>query len=401
VFESVETLRRHSFFRASADTAQEPRFLMLESVREYAAERLRETEDQGEAVRMRHAERSLQQARTHLARLRTAGELAALKALEAGAGNLRAAAQWAREKGVAPPGSELALALGQWLQRRGFVQEAVAAIQIGLDLLPPDAPAALRAELLRERAGLHLDFGETVPARERAEEAKALSAALGDGVRQAKAENLLGQAAMQEWNYPEARERFARALEQFEKAQQSIEIAIVQNNLGLMERRDQSGGQMERKARLHRAEAHLQEALRLRRALEDRRGLAETLNNLGVLAFERGEMERAKRFYREALACEQELRNTFGVARSLLNLGEVAQEQNKALRAARLFFASEQFLVEAQSPLQAAVAEMARKAAEDAGLGTDAAAALRAEARRLPAAGRIAFALDTLPASKV
>lgn len=398
LFEWLETLRRHSFFRVETDTvAQVSRLFLLDSVREYAAERLQETADGGVAFYRRHAERFLRQARAQLACLRTPGESAALYTLEADGANLRAAAQWAREAGESPLASELALALGQWRHRRGFMQEAIAAIQSGLDALPAHTSFALREELLRERAGLHLDFREMDAARERAEEALTLSVAQGDRSRQAKAENLLGQAAMYEANFAEARERFGRALEQFTQAQQNVEVANVRTNLGVAERRDSSGSPAERAGRLEAAEAHLQEALRLRRVLQDRRGLAETLNSLGVLAYERGEMERAEGFYREALAYQQEVWNTLEAALLISNLGEVAEKRQEAVRALRQFAVAERLLEQVQSPLQSVVAEMARRTATDGGLSSEVVSALRTEIESLPITECVDFALAAEP----
>ena len=63
----------------------------------------------------------------------------------------------------------------------------------------------------------------------------------------------------------------------------------------------------------------------LNRTHGDRRGMVETLTNLGVLAQERGDLECARQHYEDVLEAQCELRHTFGVARILCNLGEVAE----------------------------------------------------------------------------
>jgi tetratricopeptide (TPR) repeat protein len=93
----------------------------------------------------------------------------------------------------------------------------------------------------------------------RAEEARALFAALGDPEGQARAENLLGQAAMEERDFAAARRHFEPALRHFEAAGDATGAAIVRNNLGLVERRDDAGDK-------EAAARHLAEALRLRRS---------------------------------------------------------------------------------------------------------------------------------------
>lgn len=71
--------------------------------------------------------------------------------------------------------------------------------------------------------------------------------------------------------------------------------------------------------------------------LEDKRGIAEALNNLGNLAFVQGDYERARALYTESLALRQKLGYTWGIAVSLHNLGWSALEQGDSIRAAQLF----------------------------------------------------------------
>src|SRR5207249_4169840 len=95
---------------------------------------------------------------------------------------------------------------------------------------------------------------------------------------------------------------------------------------------------------------HLNESLRLRRAHNDQRGLAETLNNLGVLAHFRSDLETAWAHYAEALENEQALHHVYGVALVLNNLGEVAFERGEYERACRLFATSERIMDDVKSP---------------------------------------------------
>jgi predicted ATPase/DNA-binding SARP family transcriptional activator len=314
----------------------EIRFRLMESLREYGQERLRESEDAGRMLRQRHARYFLERAREHLPRFRTPHEALALHNLEGHSGNLREAISWAEEAGHPQIHSEAALAIGALLHRRGYHREAVSPIQSGLDILLPhrDTEPGLYAHLLRERAGLHLDHQEWADARSRAQEALQLFTKQGDAEGKARAENLLGQAAMAASDFGEARQCFARALVYFEQVGDRIHMAIVRNNLGLTERRDAEG---DKEAALH----HLEEALQLRRELGDARGIAETLNNLGVLAYEQNDFDKAHAHYMETLPTQQELRHTFGVACVLANLGEVADAEAEFERACRLYAAAE------------------------------------------------------------
>jgi predicted ATPase/class 3 adenylate cyclase len=112
IFEGVMELRRHSFLRAETDPeTQQTRFLMLESLRAYAGERLREAPNMEQQVRRRHAEHFLAYFRERLDRLRTPEEVAALRQMEANADNLRAALEWAQKEALPELRARLALTL--------------------------------------------------------------------------------------------------------------------------------------------------------------------------------------------------------------------------------------------------------------------------------------------------
>lgn len=392
VLESVEILRRNSFFRVEIDAEQQQtRFLVLESVREYASDRLRE-EGYAERFHRRHAERFLARAQEHLAQLRASGEAGALKRLEMDAANFYGAEAWARAAGCLPLNAELALAMGRWRSRRGFGRQAVDFVERGLESITPEAERypLLFAALLRERAGLHLDYAELEAARSRAEQAKAIAGLQNDAPARATAENLLGQIAMKESDFGSARALFEAALATFTAARQHTEIANVRNNLGLLERRDRSG--REDAVRLRCAEDHLQQALRLRTALQDERGLAETLNNLGMISYDRGDFAAAKQYYLQALEHDRRLQSVRDIAILLANLGEVALEEAPH-GAARLFIASESIMSEIGSALETPISAIAEDAADRAGLTPDARAALRAALKSLPLDRRIDQAL--------
>lgn len=340
VFEGVMTLRGHSLLGNDTDAAtQETRFSLLESLREYAQEKLRDAPDaERQALAERHARHFLARAEAELARFRTEGEADALRRLDTSSPNLRAAIVWA-ENADPTLNARLNLALGRLLQRRGFQSEAVAPIEAGIAaarrLSTSEAVAAtLLARLLAERAGLHLDLRQPAYARAHATDALALFRQHGEVAGEADAENLIGQAALDEKRYNDARAHFARALDRRETLGNRVEAAVVRNNLGLVEYFDPDGDR-------DKAVAHLTEALRVRRGAGDRRGVAAALNNLGNLAFARQDWAEAQRAFAETLEHERALRHPFGVARALNNLGEVAEERGEYNKAIRLYAAAE------------------------------------------------------------
>jgi tetratricopeptide (TPR) repeat protein len=65
----------------------------------------------------------------------------------------------------------------------------------------------------------------------------------------------------------------------------------------------------------------------LRRESGDRWGIAEALENLGIVAYSQGDDEAARMLYEESLAMRRELGDKSGIALSLLNLGRMADRQ--------------------------------------------------------------------------
>jgi predicted ATPase/class 3 adenylate cyclase len=398
VFESVLSLRQQSLFRAEGpEGSQQPRFVMLDALRDYAAEKLGEVEGAEAAVRLRHAHHFLRFARERLSRLRTPEEPEALLELAKSEGNLRAALDWAASGADHQLFAELALVAGSALQRRGFVQRAAEILQAGLDAAPAHAESLpqVAAGLLLERAGLHYDFGEAEACARLTSDARPLFEQVENAQGIARVENLLGQAAMAQKQFRAALSHFERARELFHVAGDRIGVAIALNNLGLAERRDRSGSPEEIAARQERARDYLNEALELRRALDDRRGLAEALNNLGVLAFELGRFDDARLRYLEALRWERQVGNLHGVGVALANLGEVAGIQGSPGEGVRLLAAAERALTEVGSPVAATVREMLEAAGAAAGWSAGALQEQRSMLQRVSIADCCDWALDS------
>lgn len=383
-FEEMQQLRDASLIFAE-EQEEGIRFKMLETVREYGAERLEALPDDERRTQERFAASLRQFARVRLQQVRTPEEAIALLEISAESDNLSAALEWAQRQAQHDLQAELALALGTLRQRCGFSQEAVAPIEAGLQAartaLAMTASPAVRRErkqqlalLLCERAGLHLDYQESEAAREKTLEALAFHQQDGNDQGAAHAQNLLGQATLQKRAYAEARGHFAGALKHYESVGNALGMAVMQNNLGLAEYADGTG-------RLEEAAHHYAEALRLYREKGDRRGVAEALINLGALAQQQAVWDEAWRCYAGALQDEQTLGHLFGIARALFNLGETALAQEKADLACPLFAAAERLFDEMQSPYLSDTVHQLAEAIEQAGLSAEELESLRQSAR--------------------
>src|SRR3712207_2332392 len=95
--EGVSSLLDKSLLRQEEGPEGEPRFVMLETIHEYARERL-EASSEAEDVRRLHAEYFLALAEAAEPELSGADQLACLERLEAEHDNFRAALSWSLEK---------------------------------------------------------------------------------------------------------------------------------------------------------------------------------------------------------------------------------------------------------------------------------------------------------------
>ncbi|HYY32067.1 MAG TPA: adenylate/guanylate cyclase domain-containing protein, partial [Gaiellaceae bacterium] len=172
----------------------EERFWMLETIREYAAERIEESREADE-VRRRHAEHFLalaEEAKPHLRR-HWSGQW--LDRLEPEHDNLRAALDRLEASGESELALRLAGAVWGFWDMRGHLAEGRRRLEGALQA--DERPTAARAEALNGAAALAFDGGDPSTARLRAEEALALHRALGDGWGAAYSVYLLGHAALE------------------------------------------------------------------------------------------------------------------------------------------------------------------------------------------------------------
>jgi predicted ATPase len=253
------------------------RFSLLETIREYALERLAAGEEGG-LLRQRHGE-------YYLALIaQTEGELAGpqqgrvLARLDAERDNLRSALEWVRSTGQAERVLALAMVLTEFWEVRGYLTEGRA--QLAVFLAQQAAATSGRARGLIAAGRLAYVQGELLGARLLYEEGLALAQQVEDRGAVATALNGLGGIAWREGNLAGARS------------------ASV-------------------------------EALALWRALGDPRGVGWTLENLGDVLARMGDYAGAQSYHEEALRIFRDLDNALGVANILGSLGELAQQESR------------------------------------------------------------------------
>jgi predicted ATPase/class 3 adenylate cyclase len=353
VFGGVARLRTHSLLRSEiAAHTQQTRYFMLEALRDYAGEKLHADTAGAQAVLTRHAAYFLDFARQRLAHFRDAEAARAISKLEASFENVRAAMDWCERHAHWTQCAELALAIGTYLQCRGFGHDALRRLKTGVEALERDRDtlteeeyARLKASLLREQAGVHLDHFAWPAACDAAETARELFTAAGDERGVAQATNLRGLAQKAEAGYEAARACFQDALQGFEACGDRLGTALVYTNLGLLEYGDAAG-------RAEQTNEYWSRALAIHRELGDKRGIAQVLTNLSALAQEQKRLDDAWRLQLEALRWERELQHALGVGRALSNLGEIAEARDELARAARCYAAAHYLFNKVGSPYE-------------------------------------------------
>lgn len=370
VLDGLASLVDKSLVVQDGQPDEEPRFGMLEPVREFGIEQLDARGDADEA-RARHARFFARSSAPTIARLEGPEPRAWLDQLETEHDNLRAALRWTIAVGAAELGQRLAGALWEFWGTRGHLSEGrrwlEAVLQVGGECETVTRAEALRgagelarrqgafedaerlldgslalyrrlgeergiARALSSRGILAAVQGDSAQACLYFEEALALSEHVGDARCTALALQNLGSALAQRGEFRQARQRLEAALSLQRSIGNRIGIAYALTNLGI---RAYDDGDCEL------ARTWTEESLALFQSLGDSQRASHLIGNLGQWALAEGDYEQARRRFEESIALCRQLGDKPQVASRLRLLGEVALECGDAPRAARLFGAAE------------------------------------------------------------
>ena len=325
IFDGVESLVANSLLRQNEDTNGEPRYVLLEKIREYGLELLVESGEE-KAIRWTHVAYFMAFAESEKTGSGWPGTPARVAALEREDANFRAALTWAVERGEAETALRLVAALGGFWRVRGRLREGRAWGERVLRV-SGDAAPALRVEVEVMLGWEALTLGDRVAAREIAERALATARACGDTGGTGRALSLLGSLAGIRGEMGRSVALLVEAETLSRKVNDRFTTAVVLNHLGSVVA-DQ--GQEDRAA------ACFAESVRLWRELGDLWGLAAALSNLAWFTRERGEGRRAAELDRESLAACWDLQAEADLAVRLWETAELALAAGQAGRAARM-----------------------------------------------------------------
>jgi non-specific serine/threonine protein kinase len=272
-------------------TSGAPGYGMLETVRQYGLQQL-ERMAETEQARDRHLVWCVTLAAQAAPALLGPEQGAWLARLDREHDNVRAALQWALDRGLSARALELAAGLWQfWRSHRRHLSEGRCWLASVLSRpADPDDPTAmaLRASALEGAAWLAEDEHDFAQASALFAESGALRHALGQDER--------------------------------------MTVLLINEALGARARGDYAH-----------ATPLLEESLAIHRALNNREsitrgGLGLSLSRLALVLAEQGEYPRATALYDECVALHRELGDREGMAYALLGLGDIARDQGDRKR---------------------------------------------------------------------
>jgi tetratricopeptide (TPR) repeat protein len=153
VFDGISSLIDKSLVKTDESEPSELRFLMLETIREYAQQKLEET-DERPRIHSKHAEVYTQLAEAAAPQVFGPYRRSWLDRLEREHENLRAAHDWAVSDQDAELAMRLVVALWRFWHMRGFLQEGRRWAEDSLALPGADRPTPLRARALQAAGGV-------------------------------------------------------------------------------------------------------------------------------------------------------------------------------------------------------------------------------------------------------
>lgn len=300
------------------------RYRMLETIRQYAAERLREAGEEREA-RDAHAAWYVEFAERAVPELRGPGQAGWLEALGAEHDNLRAALGWSIQDQPSTA-LRLATALGYFWYVRGHWAEGRRWLDAASDACP-DAALPLQARAAYFLGTLALTLGDYEAARLHHERSVSITRELGDERTGVASSMQLGNIAALQGAYERARSLFEESAATLRRLGDRASLHAALGNLGNVQ---YSTGEYAA------ARATYEEALILLRELGDKVPLRSLLANLGIVLRDLGDLAGARALHEESLEIARDLGMTVGIALSLDHLGTIAREEGDLRQAAFL-----------------------------------------------------------------
>jgi len=305
----------------------ESRFVMLETIREYALEKL-EASGEEALTKRAHAAYCLVLAEEEPTEQSGAAGEEWLERLTFEQDNFRAALKWLTETGDAEWGLRLGAALFRFWEMREYLAEGRDQLGKLLKLAGAAAPTKARARALFAAGVLAGEQGDYASADVLIQESLDIARQLRDKQGAAVSLNAAAVHARDRGNVQLARSLFEESLALWREVGDQKAVARSLSNLANIVKLQ---GDNVRACSLY------AECLSIFQGMGDRTGVAWSLNHQGDVARDQGDSAAARTLYEEALAIFRELGDRWGIAGTLTDLGSLAREQGNHPTARALY----------------------------------------------------------------
>jgi non-specific serine/threonine protein kinase len=329
VLDALQELVDHSLLRLAAPSAPAPRYVMLETVREFAAERLK-TMPEATAVRTAHAAQFERLAKD-LARPPCWPARRGLDLLELEHDNFRAALDWYR-RGDRSSALRLANRLTAFWSARGHFSEGRRRLGELLDLVPEDDPG--RVDAMNGAAWLATDQGDFAAANALLERTIARARASGDVAGERTALFYRGRTRLSSGDAAGGGSDISRALELRTDAATQADVVAALWFSGLP---PLANGQVEI------AGERFERCAELSEALDFPAVGALALQLVGVARLEMGDLRGARAALAQGVAAVADIGDRFAIPAGLSALAGLAAKEGRPRAALALAGAAAEY----------------------------------------------------------
>ena len=302
----------------------QPRFAMLQTIREFGLEQLVACAELDEVGR-RHAAYMCDTLERAALEWNTARQALWLARVDAELGNVRAALEWAVAHD-AETAIRLNLALFIYWNARGYHREGRSWFELALASELPISPVR-RADALAHAGWFATTQGDSAAGMRLAQESLTLARQLGDPPTLVSALNALARVALFDREFAQSQRLLEESVQQLRGLDEPRRLAAALGNLGSV---------MLALGNLARAAPYLTEAIDISRRLGDAWAIAIWVSDYGLLALKQGDVQGAKTALLESLTIEQDVHNPRYICQALEHCAWVAATEREPQRTARL-----------------------------------------------------------------
>jgi predicted ATPase/DNA-binding winged helix-turn-helix (wHTH) protein len=317
LLDGMESMVDKSLAQRDEQADGEPRFVMLETIREYALERL---EASGEKALTKRAHAAYCLVLAEESATEQVGTVSADWLAHYGVehDNFRAAVEWLTETEDAEWGLRLGGALFRYWEMREYLTEGRARLDKLLKIAGAQAPTKARGRALFAAGVLGVEQGDYAAAEALIRESLEISRQLGNAQGAAVCLNALAVSARDRGDIQSARSLFEESLTVWREVGDPKAVASAVSNLANIVKLQ--GDNV-------RARSLYAECLAIFRGLGDRAGVAWSMNYQGDVARDQGDPAAARALYEDSLEIFRELGDRWGIAGTLADLGNLASDQ--------------------------------------------------------------------------